>query len=225
MPRQARKAPGGLICHVLNRGVGRMNLFRHQKDYIAFLRCFRDVLDESPMAVLAYCIMPNHWHLVLAPRRDGQLSQFMQRLTITHARRWIEHRRRVGSGHVYQGRFKSFACQSDGHFLALCRYVERNPLRTKLVARAEDWPFSSLRAGLGLDKQPMIPLTKWPVPRPADWRRRVNRAQPAAEEAALRKSIATANPLGDDKWTAKQRKRLGIADPKPIGRPRKAKNL
>jgi len=225
MPRQACKAPGGLICHVLNRGVGRRNLFRHEKDYIAFLRCFRNVLDQSPIDVLAYCVMPNHWHLVLVPQRHGQLSRFMQRLKITHVRRWLEHRRCVGSGHVYQGRFKSFACQSVGHFLTLCRYVERNPLRTKLVARAEDWPFSSLRTRLGLDKQPMIPFAKWPVARPADWHKRVNRAQSAAEEAALRKSIATAKPLGDEKWTAKHRKRLGIADPKPIGRPRKAKDL
>ncbi len=143
--------------------------------------------------------MPNHWHLVLVPRVDGQLSRFMQRLTITHVRRWLEHRRSVGSGQVYQGRFKSFVCQDDGHFLTLCRYVERNPLRAQRVAHAEDWAFSSQRTRLGLDRQPMIPLVPWPVARPADWRARVNRAQTAAEEAALRRSIATANPLGDAK--------------------------
>jgi len=223
IPRQARVAPGGLIYHVLNRGVGRMNLFRHERDYLAFVRCLRDVLDDSPMPVLAYCIMPNHWHLVLWPQSDGQLSRFMQRLTITHVRRWLEHRHCVGSGHVYQGRFKSFVCQSDGHFLTLCRYVERNPLRAKLVERAQDWPFSSL--GAGLMKQPMIPPAPWPLPRPFDWCERVNLPQSGAEEAALRRSITTGNPLGDEKWTADQRHALGITDPKPSGRPRKDRNL
>src|SRR5688500_3765321 len=111
MPRRARIAPGGFIYHVLNRGVGRMTLFRSPRDYAAFLSALIDTLDAVPMRVLAFCVMPNHWHLVLWPARDGDLGRFMMRLTITHVRRWVEHRKLTGRGHVYQGRYKSFAME------------------------------------------------------------------------------------------------------------------
>jgi putative transposase len=88
--------------------------------------------------------MPNHFHLVLWPRRDGDLSRFMQWLTMTHTQRWHAHRRDAGHGHLYQSRFKSFPIQTDGHFLSVCRYVERNALRARLVGRAEDWAWCSL---------------------------------------------------------------------------------
>ena len=144
MPRTARVAPPGLIYHVLNRGAARQTLFEHDADFAAFLRVLRDTLDRDPIPILGFCLMPNHWHLVLRPQHRGQLARFMQRLTITHARRWVEHRHRVGWGSVYQGRYKSFPTQDDAHLATLLRYVERNPLRAGLVPRAQDWPWSSL---------------------------------------------------------------------------------
>ena len=110
MPRQARRAPGGVIYHVLNRAAGRAELFADAGDYAAFVRVLARTLDAAPMRVCAYCLMPNHWHLVLWPEREDDLAWFMQKLTITHVRRWAEHRRRVGYGGVYQGRYKSFVC-------------------------------------------------------------------------------------------------------------------
>ena len=86
----------------------------------------RDTLDQSPMRICAYAVMPNHWHLLLWPECDGELAAFMQRLTITHVRRWQEHRGYAGLGHVYQGRYKSFPVESDEHFWVVARYVERN---------------------------------------------------------------------------------------------------
>src|SRR4051812_39825832 len=111
MPRTARFAPGGVIFHVLNRGVGKMRLFRSDQDYAAFQRCLIDTLAIIPVRLLGYIIMPNHWHLALWPEHDGDLGRFMLRLTITHVRRWVEFRHVVGEGHIYQGRYKSFACQ------------------------------------------------------------------------------------------------------------------
>jgi len=107
MSRVARVAPGGVVFHVLNRGVGRMKLFETDGDYAAFERVLEETLAVRPTRLLAYCVMPNHWHLMLWPRTDGEMADFMQRLTITHVRRWVEYRRVVGSGHVYQGRYKS----------------------------------------------------------------------------------------------------------------------
>ena len=135
MPRHARHAPGDVVYHVLNRAAGRRELFRNADDYAAFLRVLAETIERIPMRLCGYCLMPNHWHLALWPARDGDLSRFMQRLTITHVRRWVEHRHRVGLGPVYQGRFKSFPVEDDAHFTTMLRYVERNPLHAKLVTR------------------------------------------------------------------------------------------
>jgi putative transposase len=105
-----------MVFHVLNRGVARMQLFEKAADYQAFEQVLRETLDESPMRICAYAVMPNHWHLLLWPECDGELATFMQRMTITHVRRWQQHRGYAGLGHVYQGRYKSFPVESDDHF-------------------------------------------------------------------------------------------------------------
>src|SRR5688572_18072309 len=133
MSRPLRNAPGGLVYHVLNRSIERMRIFREDADYAQFERALMAATAHVDMRLLAYCVMPNHWHLVLWPRRDGDLSRFMARLTHRHAIGWREARGSLGVGHVYQGRFKSIPVQSDSHLLTLCRYVERNPLRAGLV--------------------------------------------------------------------------------------------
>ena len=125
MPRSERYTPGGLIYHVLNRGVGRMTLFEEEGDYRAFLRVVGETLRLSAMRICGYCVMPNHWHFLLWPEGDDDLSSFMQRLTNTHAQRWQRHRGRVGQGHVYQGRFKSFPVEEDVYYYQVLRYLER----------------------------------------------------------------------------------------------------
>ena len=148
MPRTARILRADGYYHVLNRGNGGGRIFHADGDYAAFLRVLAEGLERFGVELLAYCLMPNHWHLVLRPRRDGRaLSRLMQWLGVTHARRHhAAHRTRKG-GHLYQGRFKCFPVQDDRHFLVLCRYVESNPLRAGLVRRrAENWRWSSLRA-------------------------------------------------------------------------------
>src|SRR5205085_8782614 len=113
-------------------------------DFQAFEGVLRETRDRTPIRICAYSLMPNHWHLLLWPKHDGDMAAFMQRLTIKHARRWQEHREYAGLGHVYQARYKSFPVQSDEHFFAVARYVERNALRAHLVRRAEEWRWSSL---------------------------------------------------------------------------------
>lgn len=222
MPRHARKAPGGLIYHVLNRGAGRQDLFEDDADFAAFVRVLAEVLEHEPIRLLGFCLMNNHWHLVLWPRRDGQLARFMQRLTITHARRWVEHRHRVGWGSVYQGRYKSFVVQDDAHLLTLLRYVERNPVRAGILRRAEAWRWSSL----GQVHQPpepdvpLVPITEWPVGRRKDWVAWVNRPQTAKEEAALQRSLSHGRPFGSDEWTAKMERKLGFGPLRGRGRPK-----
>src|ERR1041385_1414085 len=139
MPRVARKAPGGVVYHVLNRANGRLRLFKKEDDFLAFEKVLLSAWERVPIRILGWCVMPNHWHLVLWPAKDGQVTAFMRWLTLTHAQRWKHAHDAVGHGHLYQGRFKSFPIQEDGHLLTVLRYVERNPLRAGLVSSAQDW--------------------------------------------------------------------------------------
>ncbi len=185
MGRSLRTSLGGYVYHALNRGNGRETVFFKDADYDAFLRllswsrAFREHVPE--MRLLAYCLMPNHWHLVLWPRNGGELSDYLHWLTLTHTQRWHAHYQNAGVGHLYQGRFKSFPIAEDDHLLSVCRYVERNALRAGLAARAEDWRWCSLaqRAGKGSADAPQ--LDEGPVALPADWIALVNQPHTEAE--------------------------------------------
>jgi REP element-mobilizing transposase RayT len=108
MPRRLRCATGGFVYHALNRAVGRATLFDQPGDYAAFLKVLREANDWLPMRLLAWCALPNHWHLVLWPQRDRDLSEYLRWLTVTHTQRWHAHHHTAGTGPLYQGRFKSF---------------------------------------------------------------------------------------------------------------------
>ena len=137
-------AQAGFVYHVLNRSNARLPLLRKDGDYAAFERVLAEARAEVPVPVLAYCLMPNHWHLVLWPQHDDYLSRFVGWLTLTHTQRWHAHYHNSGTGHVYQGRFKAIPVREDEHFLRVCRYVERTAWRAGLVERAQDWPWCSL---------------------------------------------------------------------------------
>src|SRR5438309_2837208 len=139
MPRRTLFSSGGYVFHVLNRAVGRAALFETDGDYNAFVKVLEEARKRVPIRLLSFCLMPNHWHLVLWPSGDDDLSDFMHWLTVTHTQRWHRFHQTSGTGPLYQGRFKSFPVHQDEHFYSLCRYVERNALRAKLVQRAEMW--------------------------------------------------------------------------------------
>jgi putative transposase len=226
MGRPHRAAEGGLVYHALNRANARLTIFKEGGDYDAFLRVLAEAVARDGMRLLAYCVMPNHFHLMLWPHADGDLSRFMRWLTLTHTQRWHAHRHNAGSGHLYQGRFKSFPVQSDEHFLVACRYVERNALRAGLVDRAESWRWGSLAhhpavfpAALG------PPLSLWPIDRPADWLDRVNAPLTPGEEQAMQRSIRRGQPFGAREWQEGTASRLGLMSTfAPRGRPKERKN-
>src|SRR5215469_1066588 len=221
MPRTARLAPGGMLFHVLNRGVGKTRLFVKDADFEAFEGMIDQTLETRPMRIMAYCLMPSHWHLVLWPERDGDLGAFMQKLTITHARNWQVDRRRVGYGHLYQGRYKSFPIERDEHFYQVVRYVERNPFRAKMVRRADYWRFSSLWRRVHGTAESRAMLGDWPVPRPRSWLRYVNQPQNETELKAIRLSVVRGQPYGDEAWARVTAARLGLESTfHPRGRPR-----
>ena len=194
MGRSLRAASGDLVYHVLNRANARRTLFADEGDYAAFERVLAQACTRVSMRLLAYCVMPNHWHLVVWPRQDGDLSRFMNWLTLTHTQRWHQHRHSVGEGHVYQGRFKSFPVETNEYCLTVCRYVERNPVRAGLVERAEQWRWSSA-GSLGA-----VPLYAWPMERPAEWLHWVDEGESSAQLKAVRRSVIKGQPYGSAPW-------------------------
>jgi putative transposase len=225
MSRPLRAAEGGLIYHALNRANARLAILHDDGDYDALERTLAEAVARHDVQLLAYCLMPNHFHLVVRPGADGALSQFMRWLTMTHTQRWHAHRHSAGSGHLYQGRFKSFPVQDDGHLATLCRYVERNALRAGLVGRAEDWRWVSLARHAGGGPSTGPKLSPWPIERPEPWAERVNTPLSPTEEEALRRSMARGQPYGSDGWREATATRLGLGSTlRPRGRPRKARS-
>jgi putative transposase len=220
MPRALRADEAGAIYHALNRGNQCQTIFHKPEDYEAFERVLSEGLERYPVDLYAYQWMPNHWHMVLSPRENGAMSRLMYWVTMTHTARHHAHYHVAGSGHLYQGRYKSFPIQSDEHFHAVCRYVERNALAANLVARAEDWRWGSLANWLG--KKGILPLAKWPLPRLPGWVERVN--QPLTENATakLQKAITRSQPFGDPGWVETTARRLNLESTlRSHGRPRK----
>jgi putative transposase len=198
------------VYHVLNRANARRRIFDKDADYLAFEVALAEIQDRIPMRLLAWCLMPNHWHLVLWPHRDEDLSGYMRLVTLTHTQRWHAHHATAGSGHLYQGRFKSFVVQNDAHFLTVCRYVEANALRANLVQRAEEWRWCSLwRAHREKAAQPPR-IERWPVPRPHDWIAHVNQVGTPAEVDAVRRCAQRGTPYGHVAWVQGIANRLGL---------------
>ena len=171
-----------------------MQLFHSDADYNAFVRLLDTTLRETPCGLLAFCVMPTHWHIVLRPSEPEQLSRWLHRLTVSHTMRWHRAHQSVGTGPIYQGRFKSFPIASDSHLRTVCRYVERTPLRAGLVTRAEEWTWSSLWHRL--HPGTFNSLGEWPVARPSNWTAHVNNPQTETELKAIRKSLETGGPYG-----------------------------
>jgi putative transposase len=210
MPRTARVAPGGLVYHVLNRAVAKLPLFRKEADYLAFERILIEAHAKHPIDILAWCLMKNHWHFVLRPRKDGDLTAFVRWLSHTHAMRWHVSHGTVGGGHLYQGRFKSFPVQDDRHLLIVCRYVERNALAANLVDRAERWRFGSLWVREEGPAPLRELLSPWPVDRPRDWVNIVNHPLRDGEKEAIETSMKRGRPYGDARWQSKIIEKLGL---------------
>ena len=219
---------GGYVYHVLNRGVGRLDIFEDEGDYAAFERVLAEAQSRySGVRLLGYCLMSNHWHLVLWPKGDGELSEFMRWLTVTHTQRWHAHHHTSVTGPLYQGRFKSFPVQTDESLLTVLRYVERNALRANQASSAESWRWGSLwrwenRHKRSVQGEGQPKLCSWPIDRPHFWRRWVNEPQTKEELSALRRSVQRGAPFGGERWGVRTAEKLSLASSlRPIGRPRR----
>ena len=185
MPRTARSIVGQEIYHVLNRGNGRATVFREDADYVQFIHLLRHGKSDYPISLYGYCLMPNHFHLILRPDDADAMGCFMQWLLTTHVRR--HHQRLQTSGHVWQGRYKSFRIEGDAHLLMVMRYVERNPVRAGLATSARHWRWSSHRERLGLDLASLVDPA--PIDLPRRWGAYVDRPLLEGDLDRIRRSI------------------------------------
>jgi putative transposase len=188
-----------MVQHVLSRGNDRKKIFLKREDYWAFLRLLFEAQKRIGLAILAYCLMPNHFHLVVRPESDVAISEYMHWLLGTHVRRYHWLYGTTGTGHIYQDRFKNFLVQPGAHLLRVLRYVEANAARASLVSRAEDWTWTSLNP-TGGDARPI--LSPPPIERPPDWLEYVNDAISLEDLFAVRQSVIRDAPYGDAEWVA-----------------------
>lgn len=159
MPRIPRGQQGGYAYHVINCGNGRGTVFHKTQDYEAFLSLLAEAKKRHRVKLFGFCLMPNHFHLVVEPAHQTALSQFMQWLLTSHVRRY--HKHYGSSGHVWQGRFKSFAVQRDEYLITTLRYVLQNPVRAGLSETVHEWPWSSARRRQLVDRSPVDEEIRW----------------------------------------------------------------
>lgn len=217
--------PAGLAYHVLNRATGQLPIFAAASDARRFVRTLAEAVERVPRAgLIAWCLMPNHWHLVFHPDEDDVVQPLLHWLALTQTKRHRAAHGTAGHGHLYQGRYRSFPVATDEHLLTVLRYVERNPVRAGLVTAARDWPWSSAarRRAPGI-AWPV--LTAWPVPRPRNWHALVDQPQTAAEEAdaldRLRAAARRGTPFGAADWVRRTAERLDLGSSlRSRGRPK-----
>ena len=201
----------------MNRGDHRQTLFWTPADYDAFIAIVREACAKFGMRILAYVLMPNHWHFVLWPANDGDLTRFVGWISMVHALRWKRVHGTWGEGPVYQGRFKAIPVGDDGHLVVTCAYVERNSVRAGLVADAREWRWSS---ACDSGDPSALRLSPWPIPRPANWIDIVNRPERPRTLRRLRRSVTISAPFGTNAWRTEVVERLGWrTGVRPPGRP------
>jgi putative transposase len=200
MPRIPRGQVGGHAYHVLNRGNGGATIFHKDGDFTAFLDLLIAAKRKFPVKVFGVCLMSNHFHLVVQPAAETTLSAFMQWWMTSHVRRYHAHYHSYG--HVWQGRFKSFPIQQDGHLLTVIRYILRNPVRARLVTRVMEWPWTSLRFPQLID--PM------PIETPTNWNHWLDEPLFDHELKTLRTSVNRQQPFGSETWQATTAETLGL---------------
>jgi putative transposase len=219
MARTIRLCPGGYVYHVLNRASGRATVFRNAGDYIAFENILGEGLGRMPMRLLGYCLMPNHWHLLLQPYHNGDLSVFMKWITMTHVQRYHAAHETVGQGHLYQGRFKSFPVQGASYYYTILRYIEGNPLRAGMVRSSTEWRWSSLSLRSGASKGDLT-LSAGLMELPPNWSRLLDTIAREKDMARLTHSVEHGVPFGESEWAKQTSMAMGLTfGTRPRGRP------
>jgi len=200
MPRPTRIDVAGEVYHVINRANARSRIFANDGDFNAVIETLEETLKKIPIEIFSFCIMPNHWHFAVRPKCDGDIGRFFGRFSQTLTQSWHKYHQTVGTGHLFQGRFKSFLVQTDAYFFQLMKYIEANPLRAGLVLKAEEWQWSSLYLRLNNPQLAENILAPWPVDMPSDYLQTVNQPLLKIYFYQIETSVVRGCPLGKNEW-------------------------
>ncbi len=218
MPRINRGLVDEGVYHVLNRGNGRQEVFHREDDYAGFVELIKKAKRRYVVKLFGYCLMPNHYHMVVMIEEAEELSRWMQWLMTSHVRRY--HREHASNGHVWQGRYKSFVIESDDHLLTVMRYVEGNPVRAGLAGSAIEWRWSSHAEVIGKKERQII--DELPIDLPDGWSRYVDEPLTEKEIDRVRESVKRQCPYGRREWIAEVSSQFGLESTlRPRGRPKK----
>lgn len=217
MPRIARALGDNCYYHIINRGNGRQQIFHKDEDYGALLGLMQQARLKHPVRLYAWCLMPNHFHMLVQPEHGDELNKYMQWLMTSHVRRYHAHYKT--SGHVWQGRYKSFIIQSDEHLLTVARYIEANPVRAGLSPTAAQWQWSS-HAARTAGSDGLQPDT-FLLSLPDDWTAYVDMPLTDREIEKLRKSVNRQTPFGKEDWQNELCREMGMESTlRPVGWPK-----
>jgi len=208
--------------HVLNRANRRMQIFNDDGDYQIFELILSEAKEKFDMRIVAYCIMPNHFHLILHPKEDGDIQKFMQWLTLTHTQRLHAKNKTIGHGHIYQGRYKSFIVDDDDYLKTLLLYVEQNPLRAGLVKNLRNWKWGSyyVRNYGNSEKKKMLSIHHYQITQ--NYNENINIKFSKEKLQSIGNSITRSKPYGSASWTEKIVKKFDLESAiRGVGRPRK----
>jgi len=207
---------------MLNRANLGATIFEKDADYEAFEKILDEALERFKIELFAYCLMPNHYHLLVRPGEDGEMGRFGHYIGLTHTQRHHAHYKTTGMGHLYQGRFKSFPVQSDEHFLSVARYVERNAFAAELCNRPEDWGFGSLHHWQRKTRIFSQRISSWPIRRTSNWIQLVATDFSKLERDQLDLSVKRGVPFGNETWVEHIARTFDLESTmRPRGRPRK----
>jgi REP-associated tyrosine transposase len=222
MARLARVVAAGVPHHVTQRGNRRQQVFFSEEDYAIYKELLIEGCRNARVKVLAWCLMPNHVHLVLVPKDEDGLRAALGE---TH-RRYTRHVnvREGWRGYLWQGRFASVP-MDEAHLMACVRYVELNPVRARLVRRARDWRWSSARAHLDGRADGLVEPRKL-LQQVGDWKAFLGEGLSGEERDAIRAGERTGRPLGSARFLARLEKQLGrtLIRQKPGPKPRSGDN-
>lgn len=221
MPRLARTVCARVPHHITQRGNRREQVFFADDDRAAYLSWLKEYAEKHDVDILAYCLMTNHLHLVAVPATDDGLHRLLKPLHMRYAQRI--NRARSWKGHLWQGRFFSSALD-ETYLWAAVRYVERNPVRAKMVRKAENYRWSSAAAHCGLSDDPV--LTRKPswtrqFAGIGDWSAWLAEGDEPEKLGALRRNVENGLPCGSEKFIQKLEKMTGrVLQYRPRGRPK-----
>ncbi len=219
MGRLARVIAVGRPHHVTQCGNYGKNVFKTDGDRQAYLDGLVEYGRMYGLKILAYCLMNNHVHLVVVPKKADSLGRCLARVHMRYSQRI--NRRRGRPGHLWQGRF--FSCILDqAHLWAAVRYVEQNPLRAGMVKRAEEYPWSSAAGHCGLREDPLLSGNLESTGRVGDWSAWLGEAEDREVVRRIKAKTQTGRPCGGERFVARLEELLGrTLAPKPRGRPPK----